>query len=72
MASAIFIVPFVTGKGPDLDMETITADGVVEGYGWSCIGQIPQVPTCAVRIWASEATLDTLAENPNYLFVEDV
>lgn len=72
MASAIFLVPFVEGQGPALDMATLTADETVEGYGWSVIGHVPQATTCLVRLWASDATLDTLAESPDYLLVEDV
>jgi hypothetical protein len=72
MASAIFIVPFVEGVGAQLSMGQIAPNGPQEGDGWSLIGQVPQAPTCMVRIWASEAVLDELAENPDYLFVEDV
>ncbi len=70
MASAIFIVPFVDGQGAQLSMEQLQP--VQEGDGWSLIGQVPQAPTCVVRVWANDTILDALAANPDYLFVEDV
>lgn len=72
MASAIFIVPFVEGVGAQLSMEQIAPDGAQEGDGWRLRHLTDQAPTCMVRIWASEAALDALVENPDYLFVEDV
>lgn len=69
MASAIFVVP-ISDNGPVLDMATIQ-DGT-EGYGFSVIGHIPQAGTSLVRIWASDAVLDAMAADDNYLFIEDV
>lgn len=70
MASAIFVVPFIEGQGAQLNMSQL--EPVQEGDGWAMIGHVPQATTCLVRIWASDATLDSLDENPDYLFVEDV
>lgn len=53
-------------------MSTLAADETLEGYGWSMISHVPQADTCLVRLWASDATLDALAENSDFLFVEDV
>ena len=69
MASAIFIVP-VVNNNPSLPVDDIF-DGT-EVHGWSCIGQVPQGETCLVRVWASEGTLDAMAADDAYLFVEDV
>lgn len=72
MAKAIFVVPFTEGAGPDLDIDQLVGNPPVDGYGWSCIGQIPQAPTCLVLVSSSEEVLDALAEDEAYLFVEDV
>lgn len=67
MTSAIFVVPFRVGVGP-----TIAVDpGKTDGYGYSVIGQVPQAPTCLVRVWSDDATLDALAADPDTLYVED-
>lgn len=72
MASAIFVVP-ILNSSPDLPMDQLYYDNAGElAGGYSCIGQTPSATTCLVRVYSSEEKLDTLAENPNYLFVEDV
>jgi hypothetical protein len=72
MASSIFVAPFVQGQGAQLTFDQIAPDGIQrDGDGWSVIGHVPQAGTCLVRVWASEAALDALAEDPDYLFVEE-
>jgi len=71
MAKAIFVVPFTEG-GPDLDIAQLVGNPPVDGYGWSCVDQVPQAPTCLVLVSSSDAVLDALAEDDRYLFVEDV
>ncbi|HMR01765.1 MAG TPA: hypothetical protein PKA43_00175 [Candidatus Competibacter phosphatis] len=71
MAKAIFVCPFTEG-GPDLDIAQLVGNPPTDGYGWSCIGQIPQAPTCLVLVSSSEEVLDALAADEAYLFVEDV
>lgn len=62
LTSAIFIAPVVDG-GPL----------VVNTESYAYIGPVPlPAPTCLVRVWADDATLDALAEQPDVLFVEDV
>ena len=80
MASAIFVAPFQVGLGPVLP--PMQAEGVVQicytdvkGVlcgGYSCIGHVPQAPTCLVRVWSDEAGLDALAALPDMLYVCDV
>ena len=72
MAKAIFVVPFVEGAGPDLDSRQLMGSPPVEGYGWSCIGHVPQAKTILVLIVSTDEVLDALAADSKYLFVEDV
>ncbi len=67
MTSAIFCVPFQVGLGPVISLALGTADGC----GYSVIGQVPNAPTCLVRVWSDDATLDALAALPDVLFMED-
>jgi hypothetical protein len=72
MAKAIFAVPFIDNN-PQIDMGIVQGiPPVPNGYGYSCIGQVPQAPTGLVLIETSEDILDMLADHPDYLFVEDV
>jgi hypothetical protein len=70
MASAIIVAPVVNAN-PDLSLEQLQYDdnGVWTG-GWSCLGQVPTEGTCMVRVWCSDAQLDTLAADARYLVVE--
>ena len=71
MAKAIFVVPFVDNN-PAIDISLVLGISPPDGYGYSCIGHVPQAPTCLVLIVSSDEVLDTLSENPDYLFIEDV
>lgn len=71
MARAIFVVPIVNSNA-DLNIAQLVGDPPVDGYGFSLIGQVPQVGTCLCLISSSETILDALDADPKYLFVEDV
>ncbi len=72
MAKAIFVAPFIESQGPDLDIDQLVGNPPTDGYGWSCIGHVPQAPTCLVLVSSSEDMLDALADDEAYLFIEDV
>jgi len=50
-----------------------TVDGVLCG-GYSCLGQVPVkgIPSILVQVWASNATLDAMDADNDYVFIEDV
>ena len=50
-----------------------TVDGVLCG-GYSCLGQVPVkgIPSMLVQVWASNATLDAMDADNDYVFIEDV
>lgn len=72
MTAAIFVVPLLA-SGPDVDIDQIVTDASVDGYGYGIVGNISAgQTTCVVRIDSTEEVLSTLAENSNYVFLEDI
>ena len=73
---AIFAVPVVnsTPKPPPFQPDETHAYGLgtEQGYGWSCLGPVPEAPTCLVRVTSSEATIDAMILDDRYLFIEYV
>lgn len=68
MESAIFIVP-VVNSNPVVPEEIYTGE---EGSGYSCIGNVPNAPTCIVRMWTDQAVIDWMAAGDDYLLVEQL
>lgn len=68
---AIFVVP-IANSNADLDITQLVGIPPIDGYGFSLIGQVPQVGTCLCLISSSEATLNALDADPKYLFVKDI
>lgn len=66
MPAAIFVVPFPPEQSLVMEDLYYTENGELKG-GYSVIGHVPSVDTCACVVWASETTLDTLAEKYLYL-----
>lgn len=46
-------------------------DGVTKG-GYSCVGLVPQAPTCVVQVEVSAAVLTSMQADARYLFLEEV
>ncbi len=78
MSKGIFVVPFPPESSlpPMHDPQGgvqlhYTEGGVLKG-GYSCIGQVPQAPTCLVLVDASSAAIAAMQADAQYLFVEEV
>ena len=76
MKTAIFAVPVAnsTPQLPPFQPDETHDYGLDAGQhsGWSCLGQVPNAPTCLVRVRSSEATITAMKADPRYLWVEDV
>lgn len=76
MSSAIFVAP-VENNNPVLPSMSDPDDGSLHlshgnGHGYSCVGLVPNAPSCLVRVYSDQSTIEAMATDPNYLFVEQV
>lgn len=78
MAKAIFVTAFPPETSlPPMQARAggvqlhFTENGVLKG-GYSCLGYVPQAPTCLVLVEASPAAIAAMQVDPAYLFVEEV
>ncbi len=77
---AIFCAPFANGS-PVLPPMQAFDGGLQLGYtensilcgGFSCVGHVPQAPTCLVWVWADEATITAMSlDTDHYIFIDEV
>ena len=79
---ALFCVPFEPGGPVVPPMQQFDNTGYGLTYndsltgemcgGYSCVGHVPQAPTCLVLIESSAETIAAMRVDPQYLWVEDV
>ena len=70
---ALFCVPFPHEQSlPAMDLlQYQDADGNLAG-GWWTVGHSPIAPTVLVIVDTTDAMIDEMATNPDYLFLENI
>jgi hypothetical protein len=79
MAKAIYITDFPPENTlPPMDSDTglqlheLVSGQIRAGSGFSCVGHVPQAPTCIVLVDSSQATIDGMKASAKYLWIEDL
>lgn len=69
---ALFIVPFPHEQSlPPMRDIQYEENGELHG-GWWVVGHVPQTNTVMVVIDTTDAMIESMNANPEYLFVEDI
>ena len=81
MPKAIFLAPVPEGTSnftlpplsdPEGGIQLYYDDNGTLRGGYSAIGQVPQAPNALVLIHSSQATIDAMDADDDYLWIEDV
>lgn len=70
---ALFLVPTTHEQSlpPMEELQYLDVNGVLCG-GWWCVGSSPQEDTQMVVVDTTDAMIETMDANPDYLFLEDI